>query len=180
MTKRRKHPNYKGRQKMHSNNEKSLNTYEFGLRYDVAKCQLSADAIDDRLYLAGCDDALVRHSKKGELLIEFLRAAPDAKSAFDFAHQQILQALPQAQLLEARPDYVGPTDIAQFFDVSRQRIQLLLKTKAIHVHPLTSVGNTQIFRLSKVIDAFLPLGAKPNPVIYELAQAARQINQSVE
>lgn len=47
-----------------------MNKYQFALRFDVSECQLEQDQLDDLLFETGCDDALVRHSRKGEIQIE--------------------------------------------------------------------------------------------------------------
>lgn len=155
-----------------------MKNYEFSLRFDVSVCQLSRDEIDDRLYEAGCDDALVRHSRVGEVLIEFSREEHSALNALASAKQQILTALPQARILEAKPDYVGPTDIAKFYDVSRQRIQSIIHDRLLGVHAVTCVGNTQIFRLATVIEALEQVGTViGDDAIREAAFAALQLNR---
>ncbi|MBR9907022.1 MAG: hypothetical protein GYB30_03100 [Gammaproteobacteria bacterium] len=155
-----------------------MNKYEFSLRFDVAPCALSMDEIDDRLFEKGCDDALVRHSRRQEILLDFNRESSSAVEAFRVAYEQIKTALPQARLLEAKPDYVGPTDIACVFDLSRQRIQKILQTRASGLRALTSVGNTQVFRLSHVIDEFSKLGTlHVKEPVRETAIAAMQMNR---
>lgn len=155
-----------------------MQNYEFSLRFDVSASDLTQDLIDDRLYAAGCDDALVRHGRNNEVLIEFNRASDSAINALLQAKQQVLVAIPSAILLEAKPDYVGPTDIAKYYNVSRQRIQAILSSTKLDVHPLTSVGNTQIFRLAKVIDAFEQIGTScEGNTVREAAYAALQLNR---
>ncbi len=157
-----------------------MKTYEFSLRYDVSACHLSIDQIDDKLYEGGCDDVLIRHGRKHEVIVQFTRSAPAANKALEQAHQQVQAALPCARLLEAHPDYVGPTDIAQIYNVSRQRVQSLMHTKAAGVHAMTSVGNTQIFRLGTVIDEFANLGMRVNnETLHEAALAAMQLNRAI-
>ncbi|MDN7124543.1 hypothetical protein J6I90_06585 [Pseudidiomarina sp. 1APP75-32.1] len=158
-----------------------MKTYEFSLRFDVSECQLNRDQIDDRLFEAGCDDALVRHGRKGEVLLEFSREDNAALDALMNAKQQVLAALPGARILEAKPDYVGPTDIAKFYDVSRQRIQSILRDKTLGVHAMTCVGNTQIFRLVTVIDVLEEAGTLiENDALREAAFAASQLNRETD
>ena len=155
-----------------------MKSYEFSLRFDVSACNLTRDEIDDRLYSAGCDDTLVRYGRKNEVLIEFSRDSDSAINALLQAKQQVVGVMPNARLLEAKPDYVGPTDIAKVYNVSRQRIQTILSSAALDVHALTSVGNTQIFRLARIIDAFERIGtACKNDSLREAAFAAFQLNR---
>lgn len=152
--------------------------YEFSLRFDISSCCKNDDQIDDSLFEAGCDDALVRHGRGGEINITFERQSSTALNAMLEAQQQVLLALPQAKLLEVKPDFVGPTDIARVYSLSRQRVQALVNTKLSHVHPLTHVGNTQIFRLANVIDALDSQGRHhADPAIRETATAAMELNR---
>ncbi|WP_290654786.1 hypothetical protein [Idiomarina sp.] len=152
--------------------------YEFSLRFDVSNCGKNQDQIDDSLFEAGCDDALVRHGRGGEINITFERQSSTALDAMQDAQKQVLLALPQAKLLEVKPDFVGPTDIARVYSITRQRVQALVNTKLSHVHPFTSVGNTQIFRLANVIDALDSQGRHhADEAIREAATAAMQLNR---
>ena len=166
---------------MHSQGGTIMNKYQFALRFDVSDCQLKQDQLDDLLFEAGCDDALVRHSRKGEVQIEFVREASHALEALTCARDQVLRALPHARVLEAKPDYVGPTDIAKFYNVSRQRIQTLISEKQLGVHAFTCVGNTQVFRLVTFIDALEECGTQlEDSTLREAAFAASQLNRERE
>lgn len=80
--------------------------------------------------------------------------------------------------MEAKPDYVGPTDIAKFYDVSRQRIQTIIHERQLGVHAVTCVGNTQIFRLATVIEALAQVGTViEDEAIREAPFAALQLNR---
>ncbi|MBG24329.1 MAG: hypothetical protein CMF22_12870 [Idiomarinaceae bacterium] len=158
-----------------------MNKYQFALRFDVSECQLEQGQLDDLLFEAGFDDALVRHSRKGEVQIEFEREAENAFEAFTSARDQVLRVLPKARILEAKPDYVGPTDIAKFYNVSRQRIQSLISEKQLGLHAVTCVGNTQVFRLVTFIDALEECGTPlEDATLREAAFAASQLNRERE
>ena len=100
------------------------------MRFDISACQKSIDAIDDLLFEAGCDDALVRHGRKGEIQIDYNREAESALMAFEMAKSEVLCALPGARFLEAKPDYVSPSDIAANYQISRQRVLKIMQTGA--------------------------------------------------
>ena len=58
-----------------------------------------------------------------EYTFDFIREAENADAAIQIAHQDVLKTVPQAQLIEAAPDYVGLTDIAEIVSVSRQQLR---------------------------------------------------------
>ena len=158
-----------------------MKTFEFSLRFDVGPCGLSEAEFDVRLYTAGCDDALVAHNRKCEVLVEYEREADSAMAALEEAKREVLDGLPGAVFLEAKPDYVSPTDIAIAYEITRQRVQKIIQTKGVGVHPLTNVGNTQIFRLAKVINEFEKVGTSiHNVALYEAASAAFKLNREVD
>ncbi|MFC0444221.1 hypothetical protein ACFOD1_02795 [Pseudidiomarina halophila] len=158
-----------------------MNSYEFSLRFDVADCGLDHDEMDDRLFDSGCDDALVRHGRKAELLIEFDRQGATALETIETAKRQVIEALPEARLLEAKPDFVSPTDIAQVYGLSRQRVQILMQTQLARIHAFTCVGNTQVFRLVTVIDELTKQGKQDvDDTVREAAFAAMQMNRENE
>ncbi|MCC5854094.1 MAG: hypothetical protein JJU10_00240 [Idiomarina sp.] len=158
-----------------------MKTFEFSLRFDVASCGLELHELDDKLFSAGCDDALIRHNRQGEVLIEYERAATTALEALEQAKQEVISGVPGAVFLEAKPDYVSPTDIAMAYQITRQRVQKIIQTKGIGIHPLTNVGNTQVFRLAKVMEEFRKVGTPIcNPALYEAATAALKLNRDIE
>ncbi|MCH8500789.1 MAG: hypothetical protein LAT77_02635 [Aliidiomarina sp.] len=158
-----------------------MKMFEFSLRFDISACQKSIDAIDDLLFEAGCDDALVRHGRKGEIQIDYNREAESALMAFERAKSEVLCALPGARFLEAKPDYVSPSDIAANYQISRQRVLKIMQTKGISIHPMTSVGNTQIFRLASVMNQLEKLGTPiVDASLYEAAQAAQKLNAETQ
>jgi len=158
-----------------------MTMFEFSLRFDISACQKDIDTIDDLLFEAGCDDALVRHSRKGEVQIDYVRQAESALMALEQAKHEVLCALPDARFLEAKPDYVSPSDIAVSYQISRQRVLKIMQTKGWNIHPLTSVGNTQIFRLANVMTQLEKLGTPVvNVALYEAAKAAMKLNSEAQ
>ncbi len=158
-----------------------MKKYEFSLRFDVSYYEDDLDFIDDQIYEAGCDDVLIRHGRKAEVLIEFARDGLSAIQVLTEAKSQVLSALPKARLLEAKPDFVGPTDIADFYGISRQRVQVIVQSKLANVHAFTIVGNTQIYRLATVIDELAKhVKQDLDDSVREAAFAAMQLNLEAE
>jgi hypothetical protein len=160
-----------------------MKEFEFTLCFNVTRCHLSMDEIDDRLFEAGCDDALVRHSKNGAISLEFIRAAHSAQEAMLSAVEDVVSALPDAVMVEVKPDYVSPTDIAGYLNVSRQYILKVLNSRVM-LSPVTTVGNTQVFHLINVLEAFkqarIVTGDKLASNLSEAALAAKKLNLNRE
>ncbi len=72
--------------------------------------------------LAGCDDALVGVGQPGRIALDFTREARSASEAVLSAIKDVQRAIPGARLIEAGPDYVGLTEVAEMVGVTRQNI----------------------------------------------------------
>jgi hypothetical protein len=91
-----------------------MNTYDFVLKLALPSGQ-DLSVVEDRLFDAGCDDALVGLGQKGRVGLSFTREAESAEAALHSALQDVKKALPTARLIEVGPDLVGVTDIAELF-----------------------------------------------------------------
>ncbi len=90
------------------------------LKYRLAERDDDPDVLVERLGEAGCDDALVGIGQPGRLALEFTREADSAEPAVRSALADVKHAIPSARLIEAAPDFVGLTDVAEVAGVSRQ------------------------------------------------------------
>ncbi|CFL88034.1 DNA-binding protein [Bordetella pertussis] len=95
--------------------------YLFTLKYQLADADSDLDALVERLGEAGCDDALVGMGLPGRLVLEFTREADSAEAAVRSALADVRRAMPTAALIEAAPDLVGLTDVAQTLGRRRPR-----------------------------------------------------------
>ena len=100
--------------------------YIFTLKYQLGSDVEDMDAVIERLGEAGCDDALAGIGLPGRLALEFTREAPSAEVAVGSALDDVRRALPDARLIEAAPDLVGLTDVAEIAGVSRQAMRKLM------------------------------------------------------
>jgi len=126
-------------------------TYEFSLKFAVPVRTTEPDDWIDRLAEAGCDDALIGTGIPGRLALEFDRLAPDADSALLSAVADVQRAIPEARLIEAGPDYVGLTEIAELLGISRQAMRKIM-AKNIETFPLpVHEGNPSIWHLKDVL-----------------------------
>ena len=100
--------------------------YVFALKYQLADDDRDLDAWVERLAEAGCDDAMVGVGQPGRLALEFTREAESADAAMYSALADVRRAAPSAKLIEAAPDWVGLTEVAEIVNMSRQNIRKLM------------------------------------------------------
>ena len=100
-----------------------MSEYQFTLTFSLPNCEENAEQFLDALYEAGCDDALVGTGQSGSIALEFVREADSATAAINSAIQNVKAAIPGAELLEAKPDLVGLTDMAAILNCSRQNVR---------------------------------------------------------
>ncbi len=100
--------------------------YTFTLKYQLSSEDNDRDAIVERLGAAGCDDALIGIGQPARIALEFTREAENAEAAVLSALADVKRIIPSAQLIEAAPDLVGLTDVADIVGVSRQNMRKLM------------------------------------------------------
>jgi len=80
-----------------------------------------------------------------------LPVAPDADSALHSAVADVQRAIPEARLIEAGPDYVGLTEMAELLGISRQAMRKIM-AKNIERFPMpVHEGNPSIWHLKDVL-----------------------------
>jgi len=155
--------------------------YTFTLKYQLADGDHDMDALVERLGAAGCDDALVGTGLPGRLALEFTREAKSAQAAVYSALRDVGRAEPSAKLIEAAPDLVGLTDVAEIVGVSRQNMRKLMLahpgTFPLPIHE----GSTSIWHLADVLAWLQARGGYPQaePVM-DVARVALQVNAAKE
>lgn len=100
-----------------------MTEYEFTLTFTLPDAQDDPVQHLDALFDAGCDDAVVGTGTSGTISLEFNRDADSATNAIESAIHDVMDAIPGASLVEAKPDMVGLTDVAEILDCSRQNIR---------------------------------------------------------
>lgn len=150
--------------------------YEFTLKYRLADDE-APEALVERLGAAGCDDAVVGTGHPGRLALAFAREADSAQTALQSALDDVRKVLPQAQLIEATPDLVGLTDVAQRVGVTRQNMRKLMLTHYRSFPAPVHDGGTALWHLADVLAWMQARGGYPveQPVL-ELASAAMRVN----
>lgn len=128
-----------------------MKEYDFELKFSLPSADANPEQFVDALYEAGCDDATVGLGQNGRVALSFTREAPSAQDAVESAIAAVTKAIPGAKLIEATPDYVGVTDIAEFVGCSRQNIRKILISNSLAPTPVHS-GSTVIWHLANVLD----------------------------
>jgi predicted DNA-binding transcriptional regulator AlpA len=155
--------------------------YTFTLRYKLADSHQEPDELIERLAEAGCDDALVGIGQRGYLALEFTREAPNALAAFRTALADVKSAIPDAVLVEAAPDFVGLSDVADLIGVTRQNMRKLMLSHPDTFPPAVHGGSTLIWHLDDVLDWLSARGRYPvAQATLETARLVRQWNLAKE
>lgn len=114
------------------------------------------------------------------MALQFSREAPSASEAILSAIADVRQAIPGADLIEAAPDLVGLTDVAERLGVSRQGMRKLMLS---HLHDFPSPvyeGSVSLWHLSDLPLWFDARADERVPTeLREVAEVTRQINASI-
>lgn len=152
--------------------------YEFTLKYKLPSQEYNLDELAEKLYANGCDDALIGIGIAGKIALEFMREAESAQVAIHSAHQNVLNVLPEAILIEAMPDYVGLTDIAKIVSVSRQQMRNLYEINASFPAPFHE-GKSSIWHLAEVLNWIQQNKTYSfESTVFEVARANAELNSA--
>ncbi|MES2721277.1 MAG: DNA-binding protein [Pseudomonadota bacterium] len=155
--------------------------YQFTLKYQLAEEDCEHNAIVERLGEAGCDDALIGLGQPGRIALEFMRDAPSAEAAVISALADVKQAIPTAKLVEATPDLVGITDVADLVGVSRQYMRKLIMSNAMSFPTPAHEGMGTVWHLANVVDWLNAKGSYTvDAKLADTAMATMQVNIAKE
>jgi predicted DNA-binding transcriptional regulator AlpA len=130
---------------------RKMNEFNFTLKFGLTSAPLEAGAYIERLGKEGCDDALIGIGQSGRIALQFTRAAENAFDAILSAIKDVKRAIPDAKLIEATPDLVGLSDIAEILGYSRQYIRkLMLNNRTSFPAPIHE-GKAALWHLSSVL-----------------------------
>lgn len=151
--------------------------YLFTLKYQLADQDNDRRDIVERLGAAGCDDALVGVGLPGRIALQFSREAFSAKEALFSALEDVKRAVPGARLIEAAPDFVGLTDVAELAGMSRQNLRKLMLYHATTFPAPVHEGSAAVWHLSDVLSWLKAKGSYAiADGVLEVAVLAKQIN----
>ena len=151
--------------------------YNFRLKYQLSAEDSELDDIIERLGAAGCEDALVGIGRPGRLALDFTRDSESAQAAVRSAINHVQRAVPSATLIEAGPDFVGLSDIAELTGVSRQAMRQLMLAHPSDFPPPVHEGSLAIWHLADVLDWLQARGRyQVQPELLETASMALELN----
>jgi hypothetical protein len=151
--------------------------FSFTLSYKLTDIDSDQDELVERLCEAGCDDAVVGIGTPGWIALDFTREAESAFDAVISAMADVQRAMPTAQLIEAGPDIVGLTDIAEITGVTRQNMRKLALSNSNGFPVPIHAGTTSYWHLADVLRWLLTRGEyKIAAGILDVAAVAKHIN----
>jgi len=127
-----------------------MQKYEFILKFGLGDIAADPESFVAKLAAAGCADALIGVGRNGRIALDFTRCAASAREAVVSAIQDVQRAIPDATLLEATPDLVGLTDVADILGFSRQNMRKLMLNNPDFPPPLHD-GKPSIWHLAKIL-----------------------------
>ena len=128
-----------------------MRIYEFRLKFSLPASETDMDELVERLGEAGCDDALIGIGQPGRIALDFAREADSAFRAISSAVADIRHVVPDAKLIEATPDLVGLTDVADIVGCSRQNIRKIMVSSGGTFPPPVHEGKSALWHLSSVL-----------------------------
>lgn len=154
-----------------------MTEYDFTIKFDISGSDnMDMVVLTDKLYGAGCDDAIIGTGRTGQIALNFIREAESAEKALSSAINNVLTAIPNARLIEAYPDYVGLTDIADIIGCTRQNIQKVhARYRSSFPLPVHD-GKTTIWHLAKILPWFKGKNYKILDSLLEISKANMKLN----
>jgi len=128
-----------------------MSEFEFTLKFSLPDTGVDPGSYIEALGAAGCDDALVGVGLNGRVALNFTREADSAFEAVSSAITDVKRAIPGAKLVEATPDFVGLTDVADIIGCSRQYMRKLMISSGSNFPLPVHEGKAALWRLSKVL-----------------------------
>lgn len=125
------------------NDKEQPGIYEATIKFEINDNSLTMDEIDDALFEAGFDDAIVSHSRDGKIAIELSRDATSYANLVESVVVQVMAAIPRAKVVQASCDNwqtsqkqhtnsIKNKDLANpGVDISTSRIRSRQKLKSI-------------------------------------------------
>jgi hypothetical protein len=154
--------------------------YDFTLTFALPDA-VDSEALEARLFDAGCDDAIVGLGQKGRLALSFTREAESAEAAILSALRDVKQAVPDARLIEAGPDLVGVSDMARLLAFSRQNMRKLIQTHLASFPLPLHEGASAFWHLADVLAWFSETQKRDvTPDLMDVTRACMGVNLARE
>jgi hypothetical protein len=158
-----------------------MKEYEFRLKFSLQDASIDPEVYVEQLGVGGCDDALVGIGQNGRIALDFMRESRSAFEAISTAISDVKNVIPDARLIEASPDLVGLTDVAEILGFSRQYMRKLTLVRGAEFPAPVHEGKSSIWHLAQVL-----MWLKKNKTyqientLLEIAQTNMQVNVEKE
>jgi len=129
-----------------------MNYYDFTLKFALLHNE-SREELEEKLFGAGCDDALIGIGTAGRVALDFTREADSASDAVSSAIRDVMRAIPNAKLIEVTPDQVGFTEIADILGCTRQNVRNIVLGSLSSPLPFHE-GNPTLWHLADMLGWF--------------------------
>jgi len=154
-----------------------MKEYEFTLKFRLPDAAADPDRYIDALAEAGCDDATVGVGQPGRVALAFTREARRAFDAVASAVRDVKRAIPGAELVEASPDFVGLSDVADIAGFTRQNMRKLMCTHVATFPVAVHEGTPSLWHLASILAWLRENQKRPiDAVLLEIAEANMLLN----
>jgi hypothetical protein len=158
-----------------------MEQFDFTLKFALDRHDTDPDSFVAALMREGCDDALIGVGKPGRIALNFVRAASSAEDAVISALSAVKRASPDARFIEATPDLVGITDMANLLGFSRQNMRKILAKYEPDFPPPIHDGNRPIWHLDTVLTWFTEKQTREiDGALLEVSRVNRYCNYAKE
>lgn len=154
-----------------------MREYDFILKFRLPEADADPEGFVDALAEAGCDDATIGIGQRGRIALNFTREARSALDAVRSAVRDVKRAIPGVQLVEASPDFVGLSDVADLVGCTRQNIRKLMITNAATFPVAVHEGSQSLWHLRPVLDWFAETQARSiDRSLIEVSEVTMKVN----
>jgi hypothetical protein len=144
------------------------------------RCRGRETYSEGRQGAAGCEDALVGIGQQGRIALEFVRRAQRARALMS-ALADVKLAIPSTKLIEAAPDFVGLSDVADVVGVSLQNMRKPMVRHAMRFATPGQEGSASVWYLAEVMSWLQTHGSDNiDAAMLEVAFSAMQVNVAKE
>lgn len=130
-----------------------MQEFDFVLKFRLPDPGATSVDFIEALGEVGCTDALVGVGQMGLVALDFTREASTAHDAVTSAIKDVQTAIPGANLVEAAPDIVGLSEVADLLGYSRQYLRKIACGALGFPSPIHE-GKPSIWHLAPVLGWF--------------------------
>jgi len=157
-----------------------MREFDFVLKFSLGDPSANPEGHVAALGDVGCTDALVGVGQMGMIALDFSREASSAREAVTSALKDVQTAIPGAELVEATPDLVGLTEVADILGFSRQYMRKLAYGCAPAFPAPIHEGKPSMWHLAPVLSWFeTSRGREVDNALIDLARLNMHLNIAV-